>query len=169
MMKLTALLSALLAVLLLAGPSFAAGTMSDGHTTQMTTNNNIATRNALIGLDVVNGADESIGVIKNVNVNPKTGKLNYVILDEKVGPGMPGKSHAVPLAVLKILPDEGTARLTVSQNVLETTPAKQVGMTDEQYTTRIEEHYGVAPTWNNQGKTHKMMQHEEGYQGNSGY
>jgi len=110
-------------------------------------------------------------------VNSKTGEINYVILDENVkGGGTPAEKYAVPLAALKILPGQATAQLTVSEDKLETTPAKEVGMTDEEYKARIEEHYGVGPAWHEGTGEHGkmmmnngMMKKEEGNTTKSGY
>jgi sporulation protein YlmC with PRC-barrel domain len=168
MNKLTVLLTAILTVLLLAGPSFAGQTASGEKSPEMAASS--YTENQLVGLSVFDKKGEEIGKIKEVNLNSETGDINFVILAEGGVMGIGEKRHAVPLAALNINRDEGKATLLVAKDKLEGVPEKTADVTDEEFKGIIEEYYGVAPVWQEgEGESGKMMERKEEYREKSMY
>ena len=145
MNKLSVFLSAILAVALVAGPSLATENVTTK--TSDPAASTTYTENELLGMSVVNQNDEAIGKIKDVNVDTKSGKINFVIVEKGGILGLGGDEHALPLAALKIRSDEGKATLLVNEDKLAAAPEKAAGMSDEEFRGRIEEYYGVAPAW----------------------
>ena len=161
MNKLTVLCTAILAVLLLAGPSFAGGIGKDVKTSDAAVSG-VYTGDQLVGLSVIDREGEVIGKIKEVNLNSETGVINYVVLAERGYLGIGEERHAVPLEALEISLTAGTATLIVTEDKLEGVPERAMGMTDEEYRGVIQRHYGVAPAWEEgEVESEKTLKKEE--------
>jgi len=163
MKRMIALMTAMLAVGLISGSSWA-GTDESGNWTnapnEMT--NRTYALNELDGYKVIDNTGAAIGTIKNVNRDFKTDVINFVVIAE---PGMGGTGeqlHAVPVTVLQIDKFDKTATLLVSRDMLENAPAQTADVTDEEFKGLIDQYYGVAPAWNEgNGATKNMMQNKE--------
>jgi sporulation protein YlmC with PRC-barrel domain len=168
MNKLSALVTALLAVVLLAGPSSAGDTMKgEKYSGTMENRGNMMegrdyTADQLRGLAVYDLKGEYIGNIEDVNLNAETGKINYVILAKGSLLGLGEDKHAVPLAALNIEVDKDRATLLVAEDKLETAPTKAAGMSDDKFLGLIQEHYGIAPAFEkDMGGSERMMKEQK--------
>lgn len=161
MNKLIMLLTAILAVGLLAGPSYGGttmnGSMMSGEKSSTMEKTNLLAGDQLLGLNVVTQTNEVIGKIVSVNTDEKSGDVNFVIVGINGTLGTGEERHAIPLEDLTINKDLGTATLLVSRDKLESAPAEKEGMTADEFKGYIQEHYGVAPAW----EEHEGMMHEK--------
>ena len=100
----------------------------------------------LIGLNVNNLEGKHVGIIRDVNLNSGTGKINFVILGKSLL-GIGEEKFAVPLEVLKIKNDKGnvSATLIVAEDKLLTAPNIAGGETDEEFRGNLLNHYCEAP------------------------
>ena len=100
----------------------------------------------LIGLDVNNLEGKHVAVIRDVNLNSGTGKINFVILGKSLL-GIGEDKFAVPLEVLKIKNDKGSvsATLIVAEDKLLTAPSIAGGKTDVEFRGNLLNHYCEAP------------------------
>jgi len=158
MKNLSLLMTVIMAVLMAATPLFAAETMEPGGYPEVPAQSAL-TADLLYGLTVYNEEGKKIGVIGSVNVNDASGIVNYVNI---TGTDVNGaeKSYPVPPEALKIDTDHGKATLRFAEDKLENVPTK-MGMSDEEYRLRIDQHYGVAPAWQeNKGGSGYMMNKE---------
>jgi len=143
MKKLIIILIVILAAPLFSGQSLAGETMMGKETSGMMGSSG-HTAEQLIGLTVNNSKGEHVGQIRNVNQNPKTGEIYYVILGSSLL-GIGETKHAVPLEALKIQTDEKRATLIVPQGKLENAPNIAAGESAEEFKVLLQKHYGVAP------------------------
>ena len=131
MTKLNTLLSAMLAVALVAGPSLAAGTSSAGKAMGSPAGGNY-TEKQLVGLNVFDSTGAHFGYIKGVNQDESTGNINYVIVAKG---NTSGTEYAVSTADLAINSDERTASLLVPDyrvGILEPTPVQVSCVSDRE-------------------------------------
>ena len=163
MNKLNVLLTTMLTILLLAGPSFARETIQEGKAPAMA-ESSMFTKDQLVGLAVVDRNGANVGEIKDVSLNARTGRINFVTLAEGGMLGIGEKRFAVPLEALDIRKDEKMATLIVSADKLKSAPSKAAGVSDEEFSGLIHQYYGVAPAWgdNNRSEPEGTMMKKEG-------
>ena len=123
---------------LISAPSIAA--------TATKTESGAYTADQLIGLNVNDLEAKHVGKIRDVNLNSETGEINYVILGKSLL-GIGEDTFAVPLEVLKIQNDDGSASATliVSETRLLTAPSIAAGESDEKFKVRLQNYYCAAP------------------------
>ena len=78
----------------------------------------------LVGTDIVNDADQDVGEIKDVVLDPKTGRVEYVVVTYGGFLGMGNKLFAVPFEAFKFMAeaddrDDYEAVLNVTKEQLE--------------------------------------------------
>ncbi|MCK5703706.1 MAG: PRC-barrel domain-containing protein [Cyclobacteriaceae bacterium] len=100
----------------------------------------------LIGLNVNNLEGKHVGIIRDVNLNSGTGKINFVILGKSLL-GIGEDKFAVPLEALKIQNAEESvnATLIVSEFMVITAPSIDAGESDEEFRGNLLNHYCGAP------------------------
>ena len=104
----------------------------------------------LIGDDVYNTADESLGSIKELMVDMTSGKISYAVLSYGGFLGMGDRLFAVPWQALKL--DTNTKRFTlnVSKDQLKDAPGFDKdhwpSMADSTWASGIHTFYGVTTT-----------------------
>lgn len=145
MKKLIKIFIAAVAMLVIASPLYAAGdkTKSSDMTKQdgMTQGK---TATELEGMEVVSKSGEKIGKIEKVSLNEQTGDIKFVTITKGGILGIGGETVAIPLEALSFEQDNAT--LLVDQSKLETAP-KQAKLSDNEYQSNLQSHYGVSPGW----------------------
>lgn len=128
----------------------------------------------LIGTELRNQNDETIGEIENVLVDFKTGQVGYVLVAGSGVMGVAEEQYIVPFSAMRAeVPvdevGEGTPALREMVYILTTEQdqLKQVegdietALTDEQL-TEVDEYYGVSPYWEEEGMFEEGVVEEDG-------
>lgn len=106
---------------------------------------------SIIGTNVVNGKDENLGDIKEVVIDPNTGKVAYAVVSFGGFLGMGEKLFAVPFSALSYDLEENEYVLDISKERLETAPGFDPdhwpAMTDEKWNRDVYKYYGRSPYW----------------------
>lgn len=104
------------------------------------------TAEEILGLPVVAQDGEQLGEIRNISLDTRTGRINYVTIQRDEGISMVGEeeSIAVPLEAFRFTKEN--AILTVDKNKLENAP-RPPEMTDREFRRDLETHYGISPVW----------------------
>lgn len=106
----------------------------------------VLTARGILGDDVVNGASEHVGDIKDLMIDIPTGRIEYAVLDFGGFFGIGSKYFAVPWKALTV--DEGNKRLVfnVSKEQLEKSPGFDKDhwpmSNDEPYYASVDQFYG---------------------------
>lgn len=171
MNRLNGLLTAMLALMLIGGSAYAGadGSAQAENPTDPMTSSSAYTEDELVDLVVIDQEGSKIGTIKSVSKNDETGEINFVTLAEGGFLGMGRNEHAVPLEALNIRSEEGEATLLVSRDKLLSSPAPEVGLTDEEFRGVINQHYGIGPAWEENKGESEMMEGEKEYQERNDY
>jgi sporulation protein YlmC with PRC-barrel domain len=134
--------------LLLAAASFAAQTEKG----DVRAGANIYRSSKLIGADVVNPQGENLGDIKDVVIDPVTGRMAYAVLSFGGFLGLGDKYFAVPWAALS--PKSGEKEqfvLNVDKERLKNAPGFDKNnwpdMANRQWGTQVHAYYGIPPYW----------------------
>ncbi len=105
----------------------------------------------IIGTDVVNPQKESLGDIKEVMLDPATGKVAYAVVSFGGFLGLGEKLFAVPFTALSYDIDENEYVLDVSKEQLKKAPGfdpdQWPSMEDEQWNREVSSYYGRQPYW----------------------
>jgi sporulation protein YlmC with PRC-barrel domain/Cu/Ag efflux protein CusF len=116
----------------------------------------------LIGADVENRQGEDLGDIKDVVIDPQTGRVGYVVLAFGGFLGLGEKYFAVPFSALTPAPgerrgDQERFLLNVDQERLKNAPGFErnnwPNMADRTWGERIYSYYGVSPYWETKPST----------------
>jgi sporulation protein YlmC with PRC-barrel domain len=103
----------------------------------------------LVGNDVCNLAGESLGDLKDIMIDMRSGSVSYAVLSFGAFMGMGGKLFAVPWAALKLDTDKKRFVLDVDKTRLDKAPGfdKQnwPDMADPTWQAGIDSYYGVRP------------------------
>jgi len=106
---------------------------------------------SIIGTDVVNAKDENLGDIKEVVIDPNTGKVAYAVVSFGGFLGMGEKLFAVPYSALVYSLEKNEYVLDISKERLETAPGFDPdhwpSMTDEKWNRDVYKYYGRSPYW----------------------
>jgi hypothetical protein len=104
----------------------------------------------LIGNDVYNTADESLGSIKELMIDMTSGKINYAVLSYGGFLGMGDRLFAVPWQALKLDTINKRFTLNVSKDQLKDAPGFDKdhwpSMADSSWASGIHTFYGVKTT-----------------------
>lgn len=126
----------------------------------------------LIGTNVMNQKNEQVGEIDKVLVDPQQGKIGYVIVSGGGVLGVGDEKYIVPFnALQKQMSDEQILEgdrkehkitFTVNQDKLKAVPKGDIetALTQEEM-NEINEFYGVAPFWEDQGTERTQKQHKD--------
>jgi len=103
----------------------------------------------LIGNDVYNQKDESLGDIKEIMLDMRTGKVGYAVLSFGGFLGMGGKLFAVPWNALKLDTEKKRFVLNVAKDRLKDAPGFDKDhwpdMADQSWAKKIHSYYGTKP------------------------
>lgn len=103
----------------------------------------------LLGNDVVNGQEESLGDIKEIMIDMRTGHIAYAVLAFGGFLGIGEKLFAVPWQALKLDTENHRFTLNVPKDRLESAPGfdkdRWPDMTDVTWQEQIHEFYGTEP------------------------
>jgi sporulation protein YlmC with PRC-barrel domain len=104
----------------------------------------------LIGDDVYNTADESLGSIKELMIDMTSGKISYAVLSYGGFLGMGDRLFAVPWQALKLDTNKKRFTLNVSKDQLKDAPGFDKdhwpSMVDSTWASGIHTFYGVKTT-----------------------
>lgn len=103
----------------------------------------------LIGEDVRNPADESLGDIKEIMIDMQSGQVAYAVLSYGGVMGMGQKLFAVPWGALRLDTDAKCFRLNASKESLKNAPGFDSqawpSMADPDWSRTVHEFYGTTP------------------------
>ena len=133
---------ALIAVLALVSPLYAAGDYGTKSDTAGTAN---ISAQQLEGMKVVSQSGQDIGEVKNANIDYQTGNVRFVTISRDQAGSM-DREVAVPFEALRLDQQNDQVVLTVNEDKLDNVP-QQAGMTDDEFQRRLDSHYGIAPAW----------------------
>lgn len=106
---------------------------------------------SMIGTDVVNPAGDSLGDVKEVVIDPRSGKIAYAVVSFGGFLGMGEKLFAVPFSALNYNLAENEYVLDVSKERLKTAPGFDPdhwpAMSDEKWNREIYKYYDRSPYW----------------------
>jgi hypothetical protein len=104
----------------------------------------------LIGNDVYNTADESLGTIKELMIEMSTGKIDYAVLSYGGFLGMGDRLFAVPWQALKLDTQNKRFTLNASKDQLKNAPGFDKDhwpvMADTSWASDVHKFYGVKTT-----------------------
>ena len=104
----------------------------------------------LIGNDVYNTADESLGTIKELMIEMSTGKIGYAVLSYGGFLGMGDRLFAVPWQALKLDTQKKRFTLNASKDQLKNAPGFDKdhwpAMADTNWASGVHKFYGVKTT-----------------------
>jgi hypothetical protein len=104
----------------------------------------------LIGNDVYNTADESLGTIKELMIDMSTGKIGYAVLAYGGFLGMGDRFFAVPWQALKLDTQNKRFTLNASKDQLKNAPGFDKdhwpAMADTSWASDVHKFYGVKTT-----------------------
>lgn len=107
----------------------------------------------IIGMGVVTGRGESLGSIKDMVLDQRTGKISYCVLAMRGFMGMRSKLFAIPFSAFAYDISEDEYVLDVSRDRLEATPGFDADhwplFADEQWGGPINSFFNTPPYWNN--------------------
>lgn len=106
---------------------------------------------SVIGTDVVNPQSESLGDIKEIVLDPRSGRIAYAVVSFGGFLSMGEKLFAVPFSALKYNPEDNEYVLSVSKERLEQAPGFDKdhwpAMTDERWNREVYKFYDRSPYW----------------------
>ncbi|HET6789873.1 MAG TPA: PRC-barrel domain-containing protein [Aquabacterium sp.] len=106
---------------------------------------------SIIGTSVVNPGHESLGDIKEMVIDPRTGKVAYAVVSFGGFLGMGAKLFAIPFSAFEYNVSENEYVLDVSQDRLKSAPgfdsAHWPEMSDEKWNRDMSSYYDRAPYW----------------------
>lgn len=108
-------------------------------------------KKTVIGTNVVNAQNESLGNIEDVVADAASGRITYAVLSFGGFLGMGDKYFAIPWEALRFNLAEKNAVLNVDKRLLENAPGfdkdRWPNMADRQWGSQIFTHYGYKPYW----------------------
>ena len=154
MNKILSFFIATVAMLALVSSVFAAGEYSSGSkkmTEPKSGTSQIQSPEKLKGMEVVSQTGDKLGKIESVNTDPRSGDVRFVTISKGSVLGMGGKDVAIPKEAFRVDQSNDKVLLTVSKDKLQNVP-RQANMSDDEFQRNLEQHYGIAPTWNEGSK-----------------
>ncbi len=106
----------------------------------------------LVGRDVVNAQDESLGEIEDVMIDPMSGRIAYVVIEHGGFIGIGQDHFAVPWRAMQFVPgSEDTLLLDIPEDRLENAPRfssdDETPLERREWVTSVHNYYGVEPYW----------------------
>jgi PRC-barrel domain len=105
----------------------------------------------MIGADVVNAAGDGLGDVKEVVIDPSSGKIACAVISFSGFLGMGEKLFAVPFSALDYDAQEKEYVLDVAKEGLERAPGFDPdhwpAMSDEKWNREIYKYYDRSPYW----------------------
>jgi sporulation protein YlmC with PRC-barrel domain len=105
---------------------------------------------SIIGTNVVNPNGDSLGEVKEVVIDPRTGKIAYAVVSFGGFLGMGEKLFAIPFNAFEYSPTKGYV-LDVSKERLKDAPGFDPdhwpSMADEKWNRDVYKYYGHLPYW----------------------
>ncbi len=106
---------------------------------------------SIIGSNVVNPKHESLGDVKEMVIDPRTGKVAYAVVSFGGFLGMGEKLFAIPFSAFAYNPSENEYVLDVDKAKLKAAPGFDSdhwpAMTDEKWNRDTSGYYDRAPYW----------------------
>jgi len=106
---------------------------------------------SIIGTDVVNPKGENLGDIKEVVIDPRTGKVAYAVVSFGGFLGMGEKLFAIPFTSFEYNVEENKYVLDVSKERLKSAPGfdsdNWPSMAEETWNRNIYKYYERSPYW----------------------
>jgi sporulation protein YlmC with PRC-barrel domain len=106
---------------------------------------------SIIGTKVVNPKHESLGSIKEMVIDPHTGKVAYAVVSFGGFLSMGEKLFAIPFTAFSYSVSENEYVLNVSQERLKAAPGFNAdhwpAMSDEKWNRELSSYYDRAPYW----------------------
>ena len=106
---------------------------------------------SMIGTDVVNPRGESLGDVKEVVIDPRSGKVAYAVVSFGGFLGMGEKLFAVPFTAFEYNVAKNQYMLDISKDRLQTAPGFDVdnwpSMADEKWNRDVYKFYARSPYW----------------------
>jgi sporulation protein YlmC with PRC-barrel domain len=106
---------------------------------------------SMIGTDVVNPKGDNLGDVKEVVIDPRTGKVAYAVVSFGGFLGMGEKLFAIPFNAFKYDMEENEYVLDVSKEKLQAAPGFDAdhwpSMTEEKWNRDVYKYYGHSPYW----------------------
>jgi sporulation protein YlmC with PRC-barrel domain len=106
---------------------------------------------SVIGTEVVNPNDEALGDIKEMVIDPSTGKVAYAVVAFGGFMGLGQKLVAIPFAAFSYNMSKNEYVLDVPKDRLKEAPSFDAGhwpsMTDEKWNRDQHSYYGRIPYW----------------------
>jgi sporulation protein YlmC with PRC-barrel domain len=106
---------------------------------------------SLIGTDIYNLEGESLGSIKEVVVDPSTGRIAYVVVSFGGFLGLGEKLFAIPFAAFERDELKGNYILNIAKDKLIAAPGfdskNWPSMSDEKWNRDMYSYYGHSPYW----------------------
>ncbi|MEI6414578.1 MAG: PRC-barrel domain-containing protein [Pseudomonadota bacterium] len=106
---------------------------------------------SIIGTDVVNPKGDNLGDIKEVVIDPRTGKVAYAVVSFGGFLGMGKKLFAIPFSAFECDVTKNEYVLDISKEKLEAAPGFDSdhwpSMSDEKWNRDVYKYYGRSPYW----------------------
>ena len=106
---------------------------------------------SIVDTKVLNPENESLGDIREIVIDPATGRVAYAVLSFGSFLGMGGKLFAVPFAALKYNVTTGSYYLDIAKERLEAAPGFDPehwpSMADEKWNSDVHAFYECRPYW----------------------
>lgn len=106
---------------------------------------------SMIGTDVVNMKDEDLGEIKEIVIDPSTGKVAYAVMSFGGFMGMGEKLFAIPFSAFEYNLAESEYTLNIPLERLKAAPGFDADnwptMANEQWHRDLYKYYEAAPYW----------------------
>ena len=106
---------------------------------------------SVIGTSVVNPTGDNLGDVKEVVIDPRSGKVAYAVISFGGFLGMGEKLFAIPFSALKYNVEKNEYVLDVSKERLKAAPGFDPdhwpAMSDEKWNREIYKYYERSPYW----------------------
>ena len=106
---------------------------------------------SIIGTDVINPGGDNLGDIKEVVIDPSTGKVAYAVVSFGGFLSLGEKLFAIPYSALEYDLNQSKYVLDVSKERLEAAPGFDVdhwpSMAEEKWNRDVYKYYGRSPYW----------------------
>ena len=106
---------------------------------------------SMIGTNVVSPSGDNLGDVKEVVIDPRSGKVAYAVISFGGFLGMGEKLFAVPFSALKYNVEKNEYALDVSKERLKNAPGFDPdhwpAMSDEKWNREVYKYYERSPYW----------------------
>jgi sporulation protein YlmC with PRC-barrel domain len=106
---------------------------------------------SMIGTDVVNSKGENLGDVKEVVIDPGTGRVAYAVVSFGGFLGMGEKLFAIPFSAFKYNVEKNEYVLDISKERLKTAPGFDAdhwpSMSEEKWNRDVYKYYERSPYW----------------------